>query len=59
MPKVRLLCLNPSIAERFFTKKYLSAREDVHFERGMECDGSHTSMDARSDGNICPQPSIR
>jgi len=37
-----------------FTKEYLHVREDVHFERGMQCADCHTSIDVHGDGNIYP-----
>ncbi len=37
-----------------FTKEYLRVREDVHFQRGMQCDDCHTSIDNHGDGNIYP-----
>lgn len=40
--------------EPLFTKEYLSVREDVHFERGMQCVDCHTSIDVHGDGNIYP-----
>ncbi|MHC4267412.1 MAG: hypothetical protein ACYSWS_05915 [Planctomycetota bacterium] len=37
-----------------FTKEYMHVREDVHFERGMQCVDCHTSIDVHGDGNIYP-----
>lgn len=40
--------------EDLYTKEYLHVREDVHFERGMNCADCHTSIDVHGDGNIYP-----
>lgn len=40
--------------ESLFTKEYLHVRQDVHFERGMQCADCHTSIDVHGDGNIYP-----
>ncbi|MBI2266569.1 MAG: cytochrome c3 family protein [Armatimonadetes bacterium] len=40
--------------EPLYTKEYLHVREDVHFERGMDCADCHTSIDVHGDGNIYP-----
>ncbi len=37
-----------------YTKDYLKVREDVHFERGMQCIDCHTSIDVHGDGNLYP-----
>ena len=40
--------------ELLYTKNYLKVREDVHFERGLQCIDCHTSIDVHGDGNIYP-----
>ncbi|MDR4507905.1 MAG: hypothetical protein MRJ65_06660 [Candidatus Brocadiaceae bacterium] len=40
--------------EPLFTKEYLRVRQDVHFERGMQCVDCHSSIDVHGDGNIYP-----
>lgn len=40
--------------EPLFTKEYMHVRQDVHFERGMQCADCHTSIDVHGDGNIYP-----
>lgn len=40
--------------ELLYTKDYMKIREDVHFERGMQCIDCHTSIDVHGDGNIYP-----
>jgi hypothetical protein len=40
--------------EPLFTKEYLHVKEDIHFERGMDCADCHTSIDVHGDGNIYP-----
>ena len=40
--------------EPLFTKEYMHVREDVHFEKGMDCADCHTSIDVHGDGNIYP-----
>lgn len=37
-----------------FTKDYIKIKEDIHFEKGMECVDCHTSIDVHGDGNIYP-----
>jgi mono/diheme cytochrome c family protein len=37
-----------------YTKDYLKVKEDVHFERGIQCMDCHTSIDVHGDGNIYP-----
>ncbi len=45
---------NANPQEPLFTKEYLHVREDVHFERGMQCTDCHTSIEVHGDGNIYP-----
>jgi len=45
---------NAKPQEPLFTKEYLHVREDLHFERGMQCADCHTSIDMHGDGNIYP-----
>jgi hypothetical protein len=45
---------NASPQEPLFTKEYMHVREDVHFERGLQCADCHTSIDVHGDGNIYP-----
>ncbi|MFQ6112100.1 MAG: hypothetical protein ACE5LX_08760, partial [Nitrospinota bacterium] len=37
-----------------YTKEYLTVRQDLHGERGMDCADCHTSIDVHGDGNIYP-----
>ncbi len=45
---------NAKTQEPLFTKEYMHIRQDVHFERGMQCADCHTSIDVHGDGNIYP-----